>query len=280
MAAATPGAAGATLNGRDFLFGGGVQAGLATVQEMTAQQISGGKAGTVAGRLPGPRSGLAAVTIGGTAYLLGGTPGPATRRTCWPLRTAASSAPWPGCRCRSGTRRWPPWATRSGCSAGRRPPVRPATSSASPCRAALARPGPPGPASHARRRPGISAAGTSVRTGAAAFALGGTLFIAGGQVSPGSTASAVQVLSYRPGRGGQRRGATAGAGGQRRGGGDRRHRVPGRRVRWHPPVPTVTRIQLAPDPPAYRRRRPAPWLGRPLSGSHLAPRLEPGRAAR
>ena len=74
-------------------------------------------------------------------------PGRAPPATCWPARTAVTSAPWPGCRCRSGTRRWPPWATRSGCSAGRPPPARSATSSASPCLAPHAQSGP------ARRQP-------------------------------------------------------------------------------------------------------------------------------
>ena len=44
------------------------------------------------------------------------------------------------------------------------------------------------------------------------------------------------------------------------------------------PVPAVTRIQLAPDPPAQTASTPlanAPWLGRPLSGSHLAPGSDP-----
>ena len=64
-------AAGATLGGRAYVFGGGEQSSTATVQEITA----GHAAATVAGRLPRPRSDLVAVTRGGTAYLLGGYDG-------------------------------------------------------------------------------------------------------------------------------------------------------------------------------------------------------------
>jgi len=70
LAAPTHDAAGATLGGRDYIFGGGDQASVATVQA-----LAGNRPATVAGRLPGPRSDLTAVTVGGTAYLLGGYDG-------------------------------------------------------------------------------------------------------------------------------------------------------------------------------------------------------------
>ena len=69
-------AAGATLGGQTYVFGGGQQTSVATVQEITAHQ-AGAAHGTaaVAGQLPGPRSDLVAVTHAGTAYLLGGYDG-------------------------------------------------------------------------------------------------------------------------------------------------------------------------------------------------------------
>ena len=63
-------AAGAVLGGRPYLFGGGDQAELATVQ---ALRRSG--AAVVAGQLPGPRSDVSSVTLGGAAYLVGGYDG-------------------------------------------------------------------------------------------------------------------------------------------------------------------------------------------------------------
>ena len=63
-------AAGATVGGRTFVFGGGQQGSVAAVQAIPAHGTA-----TVAGRLPRPRSDLASVTRGGTAYLLGGYDG-------------------------------------------------------------------------------------------------------------------------------------------------------------------------------------------------------------
>ena len=68
-------AAGATLGGRTFVFGGGEQSSVATVQESRRGRRPPHGTATVAGRLPGPRSDLVAVTRGGTAYLLGGYDG-------------------------------------------------------------------------------------------------------------------------------------------------------------------------------------------------------------
>jgi hypothetical protein len=70
LTAPTHDAAGAVLGGRPYLFGGGDQASVASVQDLPAR---GGAA--VAGQLPRPRSDLSAVTIGGTGYLLGGYDG-------------------------------------------------------------------------------------------------------------------------------------------------------------------------------------------------------------
>jgi hypothetical protein len=71
LADATHDAAGALLGGQPFLFGGGVTSSIAAVQSLRP-----GHTGAVAGQLPGPRSGLSSVTLGSTAYLVGGYDGP------------------------------------------------------------------------------------------------------------------------------------------------------------------------------------------------------------
>jgi hypothetical protein len=63
-------AAGAVLGGRPYLFGGGNQAELPTVQALRRSGTA-----VVAGQLPGPRSDISSVTLGGTAYLVGGYDG-------------------------------------------------------------------------------------------------------------------------------------------------------------------------------------------------------------
>jgi len=65
-------AAGAVLGGRPYLFGGGDQTTIAAVQALSRRGTA-----TVAGQLPGPRSDLSAVTLGKTAYILGGFDGSA-----------------------------------------------------------------------------------------------------------------------------------------------------------------------------------------------------------
>jgi len=72
LAVPTHDAAGATVGGRTFVFGGGQQGSVAAIQSVPAHGTA-----TVAGRLPGPRSDLVAVTRGGTTYLLGGYDGTA-----------------------------------------------------------------------------------------------------------------------------------------------------------------------------------------------------------
>jgi hypothetical protein len=63
-------AAGAVLGGRPYLFGGGDQAELASVQAVRRSGTA-----VVAGQLPGPRSDISSVTLGRTAYLVGGYDG-------------------------------------------------------------------------------------------------------------------------------------------------------------------------------------------------------------
>jgi hypothetical protein len=63
-------AAGASIAGGLFVFGGG-----ATSPTAPVQRVDGTGAGRIAGRLPQPRADLAAVTVGGQVYLLGGYTG-------------------------------------------------------------------------------------------------------------------------------------------------------------------------------------------------------------
>ena len=79
LAVATHDAAGAMLNGRPVVFGGGSQASIADVQAGPAGDMGAARAGqaswTGAGQLPGPRSDLASAVAGGKAYLVGGYDG-------------------------------------------------------------------------------------------------------------------------------------------------------------------------------------------------------------
>lgn len=67
-------AGGAVLGNRTLVFGGGSSATVATVQSFPAHASRGGTA-VATGALPVPRSDMAAVTIGATAYLVGGYDG-------------------------------------------------------------------------------------------------------------------------------------------------------------------------------------------------------------
>ncbi len=67
-------AAGASLGGHDLIFGGGTAASVATVQEFTPP-ASGRAAAATVGQLSGVRSDATAVTIGWTAYVVGGYDG-------------------------------------------------------------------------------------------------------------------------------------------------------------------------------------------------------------
>ncbi|HEV2452142.1 MAG TPA: hypothetical protein VGS62_09460 [Streptosporangiaceae bacterium] len=70
LAVATHDAAGAVLDSRAVVFGGGSQSSIATVQSAAAHG-----SWSAVGRLPRLRSDLSAVTVGGRAYLLGGYDG-------------------------------------------------------------------------------------------------------------------------------------------------------------------------------------------------------------
>jgi hypothetical protein len=71
-------AAGTSLRGHEMIFGGGAQASVATVQEFNPPvpgQAERHATASVTGALTAPRSDAAAVTIGGTAYVVGGYTG-------------------------------------------------------------------------------------------------------------------------------------------------------------------------------------------------------------
>jgi len=267
LAAATPGAAGATLDGRDYLFGGG---------QPTVQQVTGRGAATVAGRLPAARSGLAAVTIGGTAYLVGGGTG---------ARPAGGVlASTDGRHFRTVAQLPVPVRDPAVAALGDQIWVFGGQAATGPA-SDIQRVTVPGPGQHGTARAAVVGHLPRPVTGAAAFALGGTLFVAGGQA--GHAAVSGQLLSYRPGQAavhlaGQLPVPVADAGVAVTGG--TAYLVGGNDgVR---PVPTVTRIRLAPDPPETPDQSAAPdeptdqaastpWLGRPLSGRHLAPGSDP-----
>jgi N-acetylneuraminic acid mutarotase len=84
LAVPTHDAAGAVLNGQPLVFGGGSANSIAAVQALAGRHIR------VASQLPQVRSDLSAVTLGGTAYLVGGYDG-ATWNP-WVLATANGAA--------------------------------------------------------------------------------------------------------------------------------------------------------------------------------------------
>ena len=182
LAAASHDAAGAVLGGRPYLFGGGVVASLAAVQSLRGRHTA-----TVAGQLPGPRSDLSSVTLGGTAYLIGGYDG----ATYAPAVLATSN----------GT------AFRA---VARLPvPVRYAAVAGTGSRIYVFGGQTPGGPSRLIQRVDLATHRATVVgrlptpvTGATAFTLGGRIFIAGGQVARGgaSPAASRAVLAYDPAR--------------------------------------------------------------------------------
>jgi len=76
LAAATHDAGGATLHGTGYLFGGGTPTTVATVESFTGPtSTSPSVTASTTGQLPQPRSDDSAVTIGDTAYVVGGYDG-------------------------------------------------------------------------------------------------------------------------------------------------------------------------------------------------------------
>ena len=258
-------AAGALLAGRAYVFGGGAAASVADVQALRRHGTA-----RVAGRLPKPRSDTSAVTIGGTAYLLGGYDGASydarvlattDGRHFRGVATLPVPVRYPAVA-GAGTRIWVfGGQTRSGL-----------TDAVQQVNLAT------GKAAVVGHLP-------DPVTGAAAFVLGGRVYVAGGQVLPrgrhGLDTSG-DVLAFDP-----RHHAMAPAG---------RLPVPvanaaaavvagtaylvggnnGLRQ-----VPTVTELR-PPARPRHRRCRPGgpapasgPWLGPAHGRGHLAPHSDP-----
>ena len=220
LAVPTHDAAGATVGGRTFVFGGGEQASVATVQQVTGPAARARAATTpgspmVTGRLPRPRSDLTAVTQGGTTYLLGGYDGTTYDATVLATSdgrrfTVAARLPVPV--------RYPAvavlgrqiWVFGGQTSHG-------ITNDIQRISLPGAGPGGAGQAVGGRRSarrtgPEAVVAGhlPEPTTGAAAFTLGGAVYVAGGQTAPGrpgqataSPAAALTtsraVLRYQPG---------------------------------------------------------------------------------
>jgi N-acetylneuraminic acid mutarotase len=75
LAAGVHDAAGAQLGSKDLIFGGGTPLTVADTEQLSTATGPSAVAATAGGRLPQPRSDLSAVTIGSTAYLVGGYDG-------------------------------------------------------------------------------------------------------------------------------------------------------------------------------------------------------------
>jgi hypothetical protein len=75
LSTATHDAAGAVVGGRVLVFGGGALTTVATVQSYPLGAAGGAANATVVGQLPRPRSDATAVTVGATAYVVGGYDG-------------------------------------------------------------------------------------------------------------------------------------------------------------------------------------------------------------
>jgi hypothetical protein len=310
LADPTHDAAGAVLGGRRFVFGGGTAASIADVQ-----LVAGHRAGTVVGQLPRARSDLSAVTLGNTAYLIGGYDG-----ATYDARVLATSD---GRRFRTVARLPVPVRYAAVAGEGNRIWVfggqTPAGLTSVVQRVSLS-----------TGRAAVVGHLPSPLFGAAGLTLGGRIFIAGGQVAgQGARLETVRtVLAYNPARRtlslagklpvrlANSAAAVIGGTGFLIGGNDGQRQVP-----------TVTRLQLvtapaggstaavgtgagtgmssgaraapgfkavmaAPEaaapgapggtPPATSRlpraglpQAATPWLGRPLSRAHLAPGSDP-----
>jgi hypothetical protein len=189
LAAASHDAAGAVLGGRPYLFGGGVVTSLATVQRLALTppprpKLRGRGTASVAGQLPVPRSDLSAVTLGGTAYLIGGYDGAAY--------AAAVLATSDGTAFRTVARLPVPVRYAAVAGTGRQIYVFGGQTPAGPSRVIQKINAGTGRAAIVGRLP-------APVTGATAFTLGGRIFIAGGQTGT-SQVPAKTVLAYDPAR--------------------------------------------------------------------------------
>jgi DNA-binding beta-propeller fold protein YncE len=181
LAHPTHDAAGAVLAGRPFVFGGGVQASVATVQALRPN-----RAATIAGRLPRARSDLSAVSLGTTAYLIGGYDGASYS----PNVLATSN----GTHFRVVARLPVPVRYAAVAGAGNRIWVLGGEIPAGDTSAIQQINLTTGKAAIVGRLP-------APVSGATGFTLGGQIFIAGGQVARhGRLTTSNRVLSFRPGQ--------------------------------------------------------------------------------
>jgi hypothetical protein len=192
LATASHDAAGALLGGTPYLFGGGVTASLATVQRLALTppprpKLRGRGTATVAGQLPGPRSDLSSVTLGGTAYLIGGYDGASYA----PAVLATSN----GRAFRTVARLPVPVRYAAVAATGQQIYVFGGQTPAGPSRAIQRVNVATGRAAVVGRLP-------APVTGATAFTIGGQILIAGGQVARDGAAPAATraVLAYDPAR--------------------------------------------------------------------------------
>ncbi len=273
LAIASHDAAGALLGGQPFVFGGGDTGSIAAVQSLRP-----GHTAVVAGQLPGPRSGLSSVTLGPAAYLAGGHDGPGypaavlstsngtTFRTVAKLPVPVRDAAVAG----TGNNIW---------VFGGQTPAGPTTSI---------------------QRVNITTGKAAVAghlpaplSGAAAFTLGGRIFLAGGQ-GAGTGAASRAVLAFDPARHSVTAAGTLPAGVS-----GAAAAVIGRTAflvggyDGHRPLPSVTQLRLIPvtagfsavnpgtpvDPPGGaaggQELASAPWLGAAHGKGHLAPGSDP-----
>jgi hypothetical protein len=259
LAVATHDAAAAMAGGRALVFGGGVQASTADVQE-----LPGAQPGRVIARLPLARSDVSAVTLGPTAYLAGGYDG-----VTYDPRILATSN---GTRYRIVARLPVPVRYTAVAAAGHWLWTFGGETPAGPTDVIQQVNLVTGQASIAGHLP-------ARLEGAAGFSLDGRIFIAGGQTAAqGPKGVSGAVFSYTPGRPGvQAAGrlpvpvayaaATVHDGTAFILGGDNgTHQVP---------AVTMLRLVPASATAASSTAAAAPWLGPPLSGSHLIPGSDP-----
>ena len=277
LAVATHDAAGAMLNGRPVVFGGGAQASIADVQIGPAVQpgaTSPAVAWTKTGPLPGPRSDLTSAAIGGQAYLVGGYNGTGYNPDVLVTSDGRSFA----------------------VAARLAVPVRYPAVAALGSQLFVFGGQTPAGTTDAIQRVDLATGKTAV-TGhlpsalvyATAVTMDGQIYVAGGQTATATSGSGLarpssalttstQVLSFTP----------AGARGQVRLVGQLPVPVASAAAAvWHGtgylvggesngrPVPTVTTLRLVPA--ATTAIIPnGPWLGPPQDQSHLAPGSNPG----
>jgi hypothetical protein len=271
LAAPSHDAGGAVLGGKPFVFGGGSLASISTVQS------GPGKSWHATGRLPGVRSDLSAVTVGGRAYLVGGYDG-----SSWDAGVLATSD---GTRFTVAARLPVPVRYAAVAALGSRIWVFGGQTTSGITDVIQQIDTATGRASVAGRLP------TPIAH-AAGFTLGGRIFVAGGQTAPAAGKSGVaspsaalstsgKILEYRPAPGGPGSTVTAGrlpvpvANGAAAVLGGTGYLVGGDQNGTA--VPAVTTFRLVPAASAVPAGgvRGAPWLAPAKGPGHLMPGSDP-----